>query len=93
MRPYAAEAAAVLKALANEQRLIILCSLVSCPLSVGQLNERVALSQSALSQHLGVLREAGLVSTTRVSQSIIYSLPPGIASRIIGLLHEEFCTD
>jgi DNA-binding transcriptional ArsR family regulator len=49
------------------------------------------LSQSALSQHLGVLRTAGLVSTTRVSQSIIYSLPPGIATRIIGLLKQEFC--
>ncbi|MFZ1099328.1 MAG: metalloregulator ArsR/SmtB family transcription factor [Steroidobacteraceae bacterium] len=91
MRPHAAKAAALLKALANEQRLVILCSLVAGPLSVGELNERVSLSQSALSQHLGVLRESGVVATTRESQSIIYSLRPSIATRIIGLLHEEFC--
>lgn len=91
MRPHAAKAAALLKALANEQRLMILCNLVAGPLSVGQLNDRVRLSQSALSQHLGVLREAGVVATTRESQSVIYSLPPGAATRIIGLLHREFC--
>jgi ArsR family transcriptional regulator, virulence genes transcriptional regulator len=91
MRPHAAQAAELLKALANKQRLMILCNLVAGPLSVGQLNERVPLSQSALSQHLGILRDSGIVATTRESQSIIYSLPPGIATRIIGLLHEEFC--
>jgi ArsR family transcriptional regulator, virulence genes transcriptional regulator len=91
MRPHAAKAAELLKALGNEQRLMILCNLVSGPLSVGQLNQRVPLSQSALSQHLSVLRESGIVATTRESQSVIYSLPPGIATRIIGLLHDEFC--
>jgi len=91
MRPHAGKAATFLKALANEQRLMILCNLVAGPLSVGQLNERVSLSQSALSQHLSVLRESGVVATTRESQSVIYSLPPGIATRIIGLLHQEFC--
>ena len=91
MRPHAAKAAELLKALGNEQRLMILCNLVAGPLSVGQLNQRVPLSQSALSQHLGILRDSGIVATTRESQSIIYSLPPGIATRIIGLLHDEFC--
>jgi DNA-binding transcriptional ArsR family regulator len=91
MRPHAARAAALLKALGNEQRLMILCNLVAGPLTVGALNEHVHLSQSALSQHLGVLRESGIVATTRESQSIIYSLPPGIATRIIALLHAEFC--
>ena len=91
MRPHAAKAAELLKALGNEQRLMILCNLVSGPLSVGQLNQRVPLSQSALSQHLGILRDSGVVATTRESQSIVYSLPAGIATRIIGLLHDEFC--
>ncbi len=91
LRPHAARAAALLKALGNEQRLMILCHLVSGPLSVGELNERVPLSQSALSQHLGVLRDCGAVATTRVAQSVIYSLPPGIVTRIIGLLHEKYC--
>jgi DNA-binding transcriptional ArsR family regulator len=91
MRPHAAKAAQLLKALSNEQRLMILCHLGAGPLSVGELNERLPLSQSALSQHLGVLRDSGIVATTRESQSIIYSLPAGIATRIIALLHEEYC--
>ena len=91
MRSHAAKAAELLKALGNEQRLMILCNLVSGPLSVGQLNQRVPLSQSALSQHLGILRDSGILATMRESQSIIYSLPPGIATRIIGVLHDEFC--
>jgi ArsR family transcriptional regulator, virulence genes transcriptional regulator len=91
MRPHAARVAHFLKALGNEQRLMILCHLVSGPLSVGELNERLPLSQSALSQHLGILRASGIVSTTRESQSIIYSLPPGVAARLISVLHEEFC--
>ena len=91
MRPHATKAAQLLKALGNEQRLMILCHLVSGSLSVSQLNARVPLSQSALSQHLGILRDSGIVATTRESQSIIYSLPAGIATRILALLHEEFC--
>lgn len=91
MRPHVARAAALLKALGNNQRLMILCHLVSGPLSVGEINERVPLSQSALSQHLGILRDSGVVATQRISQSVIYSLPPGTVTRIIELLHDEFC--
>lgn len=91
MRPHAARAAALLKAMANEQRLMILCTLIEGPLSVSELNERVALSQSALSQHLAVLREANIVSTTREAQSVRYELPAGIATDVIALLHREFC--
>ena len=89
--PHASEAAALLKALANEQRLMILCNLVEGPLSVSELNERVELSQSALSQHLAVLREANIVATERESQTIRYSLPQGVATQIINLLHRTFC--
>lgn len=92
MRPHAGRAASLLKALANEQRLMILCHLVPGPLSVGELNERVSLSQSALSQHLGILRESGIVATRREAQSIIYSLRPGVAARILELLHEKYCS-
>ncbi len=91
IKPHAANAAALLKALANDQRLMILCNLVAGPLSVSELNDRVDLSQSALSQHLAVLRDANIVSTERESQTIRYSLPEGIATRIITLLHREFC--
>jgi ArsR family transcriptional regulator, virulence genes transcriptional regulator len=91
LRPHAAKAAQLLKALGNEQRLMILCHLVAGPLAVSELNERLPLSQSALSQHLGILRASGIVATTRESQSIIYSLPAGVTTRIIALLQEEFC--
>jgi DNA-binding transcriptional ArsR family regulator len=91
IQPHADKAAALLKALANEQRLMILCNLLEGPLSVGELNERVSLSQSALSQHLGVLREAGVVATTREAQSIRYALSSAAVTRIIEILYKEFC--
>ncbi len=91
MQPHAAQAAEFLKALANEQRLMILCQLLQGPLSVGEINERVPLSQSALSQHLAVLRQAGVVATTRESQTVRYSLPPGAVMRVMEILYEEFC--
>ena len=80
-----------MKALGNEQRLLILCNLLERPLSVGELNERVHLSQSALSQHLAVLREQHLVRTRREAQSILYWLPPGPVTRVMALLQEMYC--
>jgi len=91
MQAHAADAAVLLKAMANEQRLLILCNLQDGPLTVGELNERIDLSQSALSQHLAVLRESGIVTTTREAQSITYALPKGAVTRVIGILYEEFC--
>ena len=91
MHDHVAEAAGLLKALGNEQRLLILCNLLEGPLSVGELNGRVELSQSALSQHLALLREAGMVETRRESQSIFYSLPPGPVTRVMAVLQEIYC--
>lgn len=93
IKPHADKAASLLKALANEQRLMILCNLLEGPLSVGELNGRVSLSQSALSQHLGVLRDASVVTTTREAQSIRYALSSGAVSRIIEILYKEFCEE
>lgn len=91
MHAHAGAAAAFLKALGNEQRLMILCSLLAEPLSVGELNERVDLSQSALSQHLALLREAGLVETRREAQSIYYSLPAGPVMQVMAVLQDIYC--
>ncbi|MFO1377262.1 MAG: metalloregulator ArsR/SmtB family transcription factor [Steroidobacteraceae bacterium] len=91
MKPHADRAARLLRSLANEQRLLLLCNLLEGPMSVGELNERVALSQSALSQHLAVLREAGVVTTERRAQSILYALPRGPVIDIIRVLKHEFC--
>jgi DNA-binding transcriptional ArsR family regulator len=87
----AADAAQLLKALGNEQRLLILCHLLDGELAVGELNQRVALSQSALSQHLALLRELGLVATRREAQNIYYSLPDGPVVRVMALLQEIYC--
>ncbi|MBP9128687.1 MAG: winged helix-turn-helix transcriptional regulator [Steroidobacteraceae bacterium] len=92
MYAHAGDAAHLLKALGNEQRLLILCHLLARPLSVGELNERLELSQSALSQHLALLREGGLVDTRREAQSIFYSLPPGAVTRIMALLQDIYCS-
>jgi DNA-binding transcriptional ArsR family regulator len=91
VQDHATEAAALLKALANDQRLLVLCCLLEGALSVGKINERVPLSQSALSQHLAVLRAAGLVTTRRESQTIYYALAKGPALKIMEVLYDAFC--
>jgi DNA-binding transcriptional ArsR family regulator len=92
MRAHAGDAAQLLKALANDNRLMILCVLAENEASVSQLNERIDLSQSALSQHLALLRRDGLVRTRRSSQTIFYSLKTGPAMQIIALLHDIYCS-
>ncbi|HEX7341088.1 MAG TPA: metalloregulator ArsR/SmtB family transcription factor [Rhodanobacteraceae bacterium] len=92
MQANADKAAALLKALANAQRLRVLCMLADCEMSVGQIHERIPeLSQSALSQHLARLREEQLVHTRRESQTIWYSLPPGPARDVIATLYGLYC--
>ena len=91
MRANAGRASDLLKALANDKRLMILCLLVEGERAVGDLNARLDLSQSALSQHLAVLRSEGLVATRREAQSILYSLVPGPAQRILQTLHDVYC--
>jgi ArsR family transcriptional regulator, virulence genes transcriptional regulator len=88
---HADAAARLLKALANPHRLQILCALGDGELSVSALNERIALSQSALSQHLKVLRSDHLVSTRRASQTVYYRVADGPALAVIEVLHRHFC--
>lgn len=91
MQENAARAVRVLKCLANESRLMIICVLTEGELSVSGLNERIPLSQSALSQHLAVLRDQDLVTTRRESQTIYYSLTQSEAVSIIERLHDIYC--
>ena len=91
MQQHAGDAAKLLKALANERRLQVLCLLADGERSVGEVNELLDLSQSALSQHLAVLREEGLVVTRREAQTIRYSLAPGPAGEVIETLHGIYC--
>jgi DNA-binding transcriptional ArsR family regulator len=92
MGEHAADAAGLMKALGNESRLMILCLLIDQERSVGELNELIPLSQSALSQQLARLRQQGIVQTRRESQTIYYSLAPGPTGRVIHLLHDIYCS-
>lgn len=87
----ARRASGLLKAMSNERRLMILCQLGQGECSVGELERRVGLSQSALSQHLARLRQDGLVTTRRHAQTIYYSLCGEHARIILRTLHELFC--
>lgn len=89
-----AQASALLRALANEQRLLILCHLSAAgELSVSALGERINLSQSALSQHLARLREDGVVTFRREAQTLFYHIADKRAARLLALLHQLFCPE
>lgn len=90
----AAEAASLMRTLANESRLLMLCHLMeSGELSVGELVDRIGLSQSALSQHLAKLREEGLVATRKDAQTVFYRIADPRAGQVLALLHDIFCPD
>lgn len=91
MRTNAGQAAELLKAMSNENRLIILCYLGSQELSVSELNAFIDLSQSSLSQHLARLRNDGLVKTRREKQTIYYSVANPAVVKLISFLQKEFC--
>jgi ArsR family transcriptional regulator, virulence genes transcriptional regulator len=88
----ATRACALLKALSNEVRLMLVCQLSEGEKSVGELQAFVKLSQSAVSQHLALLRGHELVATRRDGQSVYYRLASGEAAAVIKTLHDEFCT-
>lgn len=85
------EAAALLALLANPNRLKILCALIEGERYVTELAGMVGLSQSALSQHLARLREAGVVSVRRKAQTIYYSIADPRTARLLAVLEELFC--
>lgn len=93
MQAAASDATALLKTLANESRLIILCHLSQGERSVGDLQAELPLSQSALSQHLARLRRDGLVRDRRHARNIFYSLTPGPAESLLETLGQLFCED
>ena len=81
----------LLKAMANPSRLMILCQLAEGEKSVGEMEGVVGLSQSALSQHLAVLRRKGIVATRREAQSIFYTLASREVEEIMASLYRIFC--
>ena len=87
----ATKACELLGAMANPSRLLILCQLAENEKSVGELQPLIGLSQSALSQHLAVLRDKRLVRTRREGQQIFYRIASREAGALMHTLHEEFC--
>lgn len=87
----AGRAAALLRLLGNEKRLMVLCQLADGELSVSTIQSRIGLSQSALSQHLALLREHGILATRREGQTIHYRIADPAALRVIQTLAELFC--
>ncbi len=90
----AGEATRLLKVMANECRLLALCYLADAgEMSVGELTDRLGLSQSALSQHLARLREEGLVATRKEAQTVFYRVCDPKAEQVLALLHQIFCPE
>ena len=88
----AVEVADILRALANERRLMILCRLVECGEdNVGSLAEAVGLSQSAVSKHLAKMREEGLVAFRRESQTLWYRISDPRIEQLFATLYTLFC--
>jgi len=87
----ASHAVELLKAMANEWRLMILCQLSEGEKTVSELQGILGLSQSALSQHLAVLRRERIVRSRKEAQSVTYSLSGDDATKVMQTLHEVFC--
>ncbi|ACC75282.1 transcriptional regulator, ArsR family (plasmid) [Paraburkholderia phymatum STM815] len=91
MQAGAADACALLKVLANPDRLLLMCQLSQGEMSVGELEEQLGIRQPTLSQQLGVLRENDLVATRRDGKNIFYSVASPQALAVMAVLYEQFC--
>jgi DNA-binding transcriptional ArsR family regulator len=90
----AGSVAETLKLLANQKRLLVLCRLTAAgEMPVAALADAVSLSQSALSQHLARLREAGLVTYRRESQTLFYSIGDPQVNQLLGALKDIYCPE
>lgn len=93
LKDKASQASCLLKSLANDKRLLILCHLSENERSVGELERLVDLSQSALSQHLARLRRDNLVQTRREAQTIFYSIASVEVGAIMQTLYNLYCAE
>ena len=87
----AERAAELMKSMSNKWRLLVLCSLVHGEKSVGELERKIGIGQSALSQHLAVLRRKKLVATRRSAQTIYYSLAGREVALLLTTLYGIYC--
>ncbi|MFN3514922.1 MAG: ArsR/SmtB family transcription factor [Phenylobacterium sp.] len=92
MKASADDACALLKALANPHRLMIVCALVDGEKSVGALAQLLGVRETLASQHLALLRREGVLSARRQGQTIFYDLQSGQARALVETLSRLFCT-
>jgi DNA-binding transcriptional ArsR family regulator len=91
LRASASKACALLKALANEDRLLILCQLTQGERNVGELEKMTGVRQPTLSQQLGILRDEGLVATRREGKYIFYGLASHEVIQVMKTLSGLYC--
>ncbi|WP_119153377.1 ArsR/SmtB family transcription factor [Caldimonas tepidiphila] len=91
LRGAAAQAAATLRLLANEDRLLLLCQLSQGECSVGELEEQLGIRQPTLSQQLGVLRNEGVVATRREGKYVHYRIADPALLEILAVLYRLYC--
>ncbi|MCO1336468.1 metalloregulator ArsR/SmtB family transcription factor [Microbulbifer sp. OS29] len=93
MRESAGQAASMLRSLANQDRLLLLCQLSQEELNVGELEERLDIHQPSLSQQLGVLRREGLVDTRRDGKHIYYRVADPRVLALLQTLYQLYCAE
>ncbi|GAA5445241.1 biofilm growth-associated repressor [Microbulbifer sp. NBRC 101763] len=93
MRESAGQAAAMLRSLANQDRLILLCQLSQEELNVGELEERLGIRQPSLSQQLGILRREGLVATRREGKHVYYRVADQRVLTLLQTLYQLYCAE
>jgi DNA-binding transcriptional ArsR family regulator len=94
MEEKAKKIAELLKLLANENRLLILCALIQEPMTVGEVAKFVPhITASALSQHLTLLKTAGILESNKVAQNVTYSIADNRVTEVIATLKEYYCAE
>ncbi len=92
MKRQTKEIAGLLKVLANENRLLILCKLIKGPKTVSGLGEKIPnITQSALSQHLALLKAHGILDFSKAGQSVTYSIADHRVEQVISVLKKYYC--
>ncbi len=92
LRSSAGRACSLLKTMANEDRLMLLCHLIDTELNVGELESLTEIRQPTLSQQLGVLRDEGLVATRREGKYIFYTLASPAVMKVMHTLYDLYCS-
>ena len=94
MEAKAKNIAELLKLLANEHRLLILCALLDGKLTVGDIHRFTPnITASALSQHLNQLKIAGILSSEKQGMNVFYWIQDERVVILIETIKKEYCQD